>query len=198
MKTLKRTATFILLIIAFKTTLFSQSSPNDILYDNLTIAGGCFDALSGATIISSLALNAAQLNAPAGANLTIPRTFPPRVGLGLLSIAYGSAIVANANNFDNNASARRAVRMGISDIALGAGDIIIPPLLNLLFLGIRGDSTPGRPKAPPVDLSLFVPRSVSGNFGLGFSLHKLSDLYQRQKKGGSKKCFLLSIIINYC
>ncbi|MDB5283503.1 MAG: hypothetical protein JWO06_2578 [Bacteroidota bacterium] len=173
MKIIKCISTVIFFNIAIQSNLFPQSSPNDPFYNDLVIAGSCFDALSGATIVSALATNAVQRNANGAANFSPPKIFAPRVGLGLLSIAYGSGIVANTNNFDDSPVGRRAIRVGISDIALGIGDIIIPPLFNLMFSGIESKNSSKQPKAPPVDVSLFVPRAVSGNFALGFSVHKI-------------------------
>ena len=180
MQILKRTGLFVI-GGCLSLGLFAQNDPfgQDPAQVNrgLKITGICLDAASGITVLSSLALNAAQVGG--GAQLetgysgeTNRQATPFGSLVGTLSIIYGSALVAAYHSVDKNDAIMtpQIYRIGISNIALGVADILLPPLLNLAFSGLGG-KVKGDKKAP-VSLGLYMPPAINGNFVMGLSVRK--------------------------
>jgi hypothetical protein len=178
---LKFTAASFFIIIISATQLCKAQSYNPISSRQLIATGAVLEGLCGATLISSLTINAvrfsqsvmASLNANQYTNANFANTgndlnflVPPRIILGATSIVYGS-IITYMYSGTNYYLDKRVYRVGISDIALGASAIILPPLLNLVFTKNEKKQN----NAPNVDVGLYLPKSATGNTAYGLTVY---------------------------
>lgn len=93
--------------------------------------------------------------------------FPPRIGIGLQSIAIGAGTIAVARQLNNGYNDTRLIAVGATNVALGASSILFAPLLKLIPLGRGGKKSKG---SSTIDFDTGLIPSPSGTAGGGVFL----------------------------
>lgn len=174
-----------LLFAFYITPISAQWGPkNTTLHPEPALIGSAAicDGVCAAILVSSLTIDAVKAGRPNNMSLNTTdgsgyatsydqsNTYfilPPRVIIGASVITYGSILTAVYKNKDDGYHLnRRTYRMGISNIAMGAAAIVIPPLLHLVFMR---DGHKKKKKEVEFEMALYMPRPSYTKSVLGLS-----------------------------